>query len=152
MTDGRHTNPLRHKFVSRVREQLENRGYSRLSPKVFLDITNNVPCFSTRCAIGETIYGTTRKVDFILRHPTLWPDCLVIRCKWQAKSGSVDEKFPYEVACINHLPYPTIIVLDGHGYQSEAKAWLVNQIKCGGNLKQVYDMREFARFCSRGGI
>ena len=150
MTDGRHTNPLRHEFVSRVREQLENRGYSRLAPKAFLDITTT-PCFSTRCAIGKTIYGTTRKVDFILRHPTLWPGCFVIRCKWQAKSGSVDEKFPYEVACINHLTYPTIIVLDGHGYQPEAKAWLLGQAGSG-NLLHVFDIGQFTRFCSRGGI
>jgi len=138
--------------VSKVREQLENRGYNRLSPREFMDsVPSNELCFSTRCPIGETIYGTTRKVDFVLHHPTLWPDCLVIRCKWQAKSGSVDEKYPYEVACINHLSIPTIIVLDGHGYQSEAKKWLLAQVGSG-NLLQVVNAREFARFCSRGEV
>ena len=108
-------------------------------------------CFSTQCSIGESIYGTTRKVDFVLRHPNLWPTGLVIQCKWQASAGSVDEKYPYEVACINHLSFPTVIFLDGGGYKAGAKAWLHTQAGCG-NLKDVFDMGEFARFYSRGGI
>ena len=75
----------------------------------------------------------------------------VIQCKWQASSGSVDEKYPYELACINHLSVPTIIVLDGGGYKPGAKEWLLGQVGSG-NLRHVFDMGQFARFCSRGGI
>lgn len=46
----------------------------------------------------------------------VWPDGLVIQCKWQASSGSVEEKYPFEVLNIQKDEYPTIIVLDGGGY------------------------------------
>ena len=134
-----------------MQDELEGAGYACVSSKTLLSGSVASPCFSKQCVIGESIYRTKRRVDFVLRHPELWPDGLVIQCKWQASAGSVDEKYPYEVACINHLSYPTIIVLAGDGYKAGAKEWLRAQAGCG-NLKDVFDMGEFARFCSKGGI
>ena len=152
MTEGARANRSGFRLESWVRDILEEHGYTRISSKEFMDETVDTgSCFSTQCSIGESIYGTTRKVDFVLRHPNLWPTGLVIQCKWQASAGSVDEKYPYEVACINHLSFPTVIFLDGGGYKAGAKAWLHTQAGCG-NLKDVFDMGEFARFYSRGGI
>ncbi|MDE0673296.1 MAG: hypothetical protein OXH72_16300 [Caldilineaceae bacterium] len=152
MTEGKRANRSGFRLEAWVRDVLEERGYNRVSPKEFMDETAGTGrCFSTQCPIGESIYGTTRRADFVLRHPELWEDGLVIQCKWQASSGSVDEKYPYEVACINHLSFPTIIVLDGGGYKPGAKEWLLGQAGVG-NLRHVFDMGQFARFCSRGEV
>ena len=99
--------------------------------------------------IGKDIYGSDRKVDFILYHPTKWPKCLVIECKWQASGGKVDRKYPFEVLSIKKNQYDTILVLDGGGYTQGAKNWLIQQT--GKNkLLHVFDMGEISRFHSQG--
>ncbi len=152
MTEGTRANRSGFRLESWVKDYLQECGYNDVSAKAFREQNgDDEPCFAKQCVIGQSIYGTKRKVDFVLRHPKLWPGGLVIQCKWQASSGSVDEKYPYELACINHLSFPTIIVLDGGGYKPGAKEWLLGQVGSG-NIRHVFDMGQFARFCSRGGI
>ena len=95
------------------------------------------------------IYGRKRTVDFILYHPALYQNCLVIQCKWQAVSGTVEQKYPFEVLNITQDGYDTIIILDGRGYSQGARQWLLNQAgKL--HLKYVFDQSEFQRFASSG--
>ena len=77
--------------------------------------------YSWQFEIGKSIYGKRRFVDLILYHPRLYPECLTIQCKWQASSGSVEEKYLYEVLSIHQNEYDTIIILDGGGYSAGAK-------------------------------
>lgn len=79
------------------------------------------PIFAKQCSVGQDLYGRNRRVDFILYHPQRWANCLVIQCKWQASTGTIDEKFPFEVFSIQKNEFDTIIVLDGGGYSSEAE-------------------------------
>lgn len=151
MTEGKRANRSGNRLEVWVQDELEGAGYTLVSSEAFLAGNVTSPCFAKQCVIGKSIYGTKRKVDFVLSHPELWPAGLVIQCKWQSSSGSVDEKYPYELACINHLSFPTIIVLDGGGYKPGAKEWLLGQAGSG-NLRHVFDMGQFARFCSRRGI
>ena len=58
------------------------------------------PIYTKQCEVGRDIYGKNRRVDFLLYHPRKWPQSLVIQCKWQASSGSVEEKYPFEVLSI----------------------------------------------------
>ena len=78
------------------------------------------PIFAQQCYIGSDVYGKRRRVDFIIYHPTRWPRCLVIQCKWQASSGSIEEKYPFEVLSIQLNEFETIIVQDGNGYSKDA--------------------------------
>ncbi|MBD0864771.1 MAG: hypothetical protein GDA36_03735 [Rhodobacteraceae bacterium] len=111
----------------------------------------NQPIFAEQCYAGRDIYGKNRRVDFILYHPTRWPDCLVIQCKWQASSGSVEEKYPFEVLSIQKSALKTIIVLDGEGYSDGAKQWLMNE--AGKNkLLYVLSLAEITKFQSYGKI
>ena len=55
------------------------------------------PIYARQHEIGKDIYGKTRRVGAILYDPRLYPDCLVIRCKWQTSRGIFEEKYPYEV-------------------------------------------------------
>lgn len=107
------------------------------------------PIFTEQCTIGRDIYGKNRRVDFVLYHPRRWQDCLVIQCKWQASSGSVEEKYPFEVLSIQLNEFATIIVLDGGGYGPGAEAWLRGQ--AGKNkLLHVLSLGEISRFHSQG--
>lgn len=105
--------------------------------------------YARQCETGRDIYGKRRRVDFILYHPVKWPESLVIQCKWQASSGSVEEKYPFEVLSINLDGIPAIIVLDGGGYSDGAATWLRGQ--AGKNrLLHVFSLGDFQRFVSQG--
>ena len=105
--------------------------------------------YTEHCEVGRDIYGKTRKVDFLIYHPRKWNQCLAIQCKWQKAGGSVDEKYPFEVLCIQQSDYPTIILLDGGGYSPEAEIWLKSQ--AGKNqLLHVFNQKDLQRFASRG--
>ena len=134
-------------FVSDI---LDERNYLFVPPVRFFPCRElEQPVCTRQYETGKDIYGKKRRVDAILYHPRLWPDCLVIQSKWQASRGSVEEKYPYEVLSIAQNEFDTIIVLDGGGYTAGAKQWLVNQ--AGKNrLLQVFDQGEFSRFASRG--
>ncbi len=107
--------------------------------------------YARQVEVGRDIYGKVRRVDFLLFHPYRHPNGLVIQCKWQASSGSVEEKYPFEVLSIQQGEFDAIIVLDGGGYSQGAEAWLRGQ--AGRNrLKHVFSQGEFQRYASRGSI
>lgn len=92
--------------------------------------------------IGTGIYGLPIFADFLLAGAPGFPAGLAIEVKWQQSPGSVDEKFPYLVHCIQACyPCPTVIVADGGGQRPGALAWLRGQ--CQGKLFAVYTLVEF---------
>jgi hypothetical protein len=105
--------------------------------------------FAQQVHVGPSIYGQPRIVDFVVYNPDLFPNSLIIECKWQQAAGSVDEKFPFLVANIDALEVPTIILLDGGGYKPGAEAWLRDQAGTG-SLLAVYTMSEFQAAVNRG--
>ena len=135
-----------------VHDILDERSYMFVpSVRFFPTREMEQPIFTRQLEIGKDIYGKNRRVDFILYHPRLWEDCLVIQCKWQASRGSVEEKYPFEVLSIAQNEFDTIIILDGGGYTAGARQWLINQ--AGKNrLLDVYNQGEFSRFASKGRI
>ena len=137
-------------FVSKI---LNGHGYEIIRPsKNFFAMTElKQPIYAKQCLVGKDIYDRDRKVDFILFHPEKWPNYLVIECKWQASSGSIDEKYPFAVQSIEKSTYQTIIVLDGGGYSPGAKNWLYSQTGKG-RLIEVMNQGEFQRFAKRGKI
>jgi len=126
--------------------------YERTSPSRFFHLRClRQPIFSQQVFTGQNIYGKDRRIDLILYEPHKWPDCLVIQCKWQSSSGSVDEKFPFEVECIAEDAFPTIIILDGGGYSDGAKDWLMRQ-RGKRNLIEVLDLGGLMRWQADGRI
>lgn len=107
------------------------------------------PIFATQCIIGNDLYGKNRRVDFILYHPQKWPKCLVIQCKWQSSTGSIEEKYPFEVLSIKMNEFDTIIVLDGGGYTEKAAMWLRSQAGKD-KLIHVHSLGDISRFHSQG--
>ena len=98
--------------------------------------------------IGKGIYGLPIFADFFLAGAPHFPTGLAIEVKWQQSPGSVDEKFPYLVHCIQECyPCPTVIIADGGGQRPGAMAWLRGQ--CQGKLLAVYTLAEFLGWANR---
>lgn len=134
-----------------VADLLTDSGYVKVKSDKFFAFRHyqNQAIFAHQFPIGKCIFGKNRRVDFILYHPNRWSDNLVIQCKWQASSGSVEEKFPYEVLSIQQGDFKTIIVLDGGGYSTHAAQWIKSQA---GKTKLIHvmDFGELCKFQSQG--
>ena len=133
-----------------VADILDERSYRFVPPTRFYPArVLEQPIYTRQFEVGKDIYGKRRRVDAILYHPRLHPNCLVVQSKWQSRSGSVDEKYPFEVVSIAQNQFDTIIILDGGGYSEGARQWLINQ--SGKNrLLHVFSQGDFARFASQG--
>ncbi len=130
---------------------LDDAGYEAIWPSALFFAMRELeqPICARQCEVGRDIYGKNRRVDFLLYHPRKWPTSLVIQCKWQASSGSVEEKYPFEALSIQQGEYPAVILLDGGGYSKGAEQWLKSQAGRG-QLRHVFNQGEFQRFVSRG--
>jgi hypothetical protein len=62
--------------------------------------------------IGPSIYETPRYCDFLVINRAIFPDFLIIECKWQQSSGSVDEKYAFLLFNILKTGIPTAALLD----------------------------------------
>lgn len=72
----------------------------------------------------QNIYGTKGRTEFCFM-PQNPNDNIRIECKWQAVSGSVDEKFPYLLECMKTVEERyIIIVIGGGGAKLAAVDWL----------------------------
>lgn len=92
---------------------------------------------------GTTIYNTKRRCDFLIINSSSFQNGLIIECKWQSSSGSIDEKYPFLINNIEKLKIPTLIILDGNGYSKGAVSWLKSQSKICKYLLGVYSKLEF---------
>lgn len=127
------------------------KGYKKLTHAEFDEgKSGHEPVFSRQYLVGTSIYEAKRQCDFILYHPKLFPKCLVIECKWQATPGTVDEKYPYLVHCIERSKYDSFVVLDGGGYKEGAEQWIRKQAKKGGRLCRVFNLKEFKDYVKKG--
>ena len=99
--------------------------------------------YSTQVPVVNSIYNTSRNVDFLVMNQEKFPDGLIIECKWQQSAGSVDEKFPFLYFNIMKCKVPTIVLMDGGGYKPSALEWLKSMISPESFLIDVWDMREF---------
>lgn len=106
--------------------------------------------FVKQCPCGTSIYETKRKCDFLVINQNKFKDNLIIECKWQQSSGSVDEKYPFTVFNVFKIGVPTIILLDGGGYKPAAMQWLKDQVNPQSALIGVYSMAEFQKLVNQG--
>lgn len=152
-TGGSTANVTGHLLEDWVERYIKSEGYEEHKSKDFLNELPNLAekAYARQVLIGKNIYERDRKVDFVLHHPELWKDGLVIECKWQGSAGSVEEKYPFLVHNIELSERATIIVLDGEGYTEGAKSWLHNQAGTS-HLRHVFTQGEFQRFAARGGL
>jgi hypothetical protein len=106
--------------------------------------------FAKQVPIGDTIYATTRKCDFLVINRDKFPNDLIIECKWQQSAGSVDEKYPFLIFNIIRTGIPTVVLLDGGGYKEAAMKWLKENVNQHGALIGVWTMSEFQKQVNNG--
>lgn len=100
-----------------------------------------------------TIYGHKGRTEYLLSSKK-YSLKIRIECKWQGRSGSVDEKFPYLVRnIIETMPEKNhIVVYGGGGAKAGAIRWLKAQesevIKYGKSLL-VLNHQEFMNWASK---
>ena len=136
-----------------ILSRLLDEGYTYIQRDRFLAaVILGQPIFTRKFHAGKSIYGTAQFCDFIVYHPNLWPDKLIIESKWQQSGGSVDEKYPYLVLNIQRqYQCPTILLLDGGGYKKGAEEWIRSQVGSG-NFRHVFNMREFTEWVNNGNL
>ena len=106
--------------------------------------------FAKQVPVGDTIYETVRKCDFLVINREKFIDALIIECKWQQSAGSVDEKYPFLLYNIVRTGVPTVVLLDGGGYKPAALQWLKSMVNPRGALINVWTMTEFQRAVNDG--
>lgn len=124
------------------------KAWLKIDPQPFREWDNNWPALVTNYPY-TTIYGTQGRSEFCLVMSKI--QRIRIECKWQAVSGSVDEKFPYLLACMKNVPEKEIIIIvDGGGAKKAAVEWLKFQTEA---IKRknicVCNMSEFAQWAQR---
>jgi len=151
MNQGQQANSNGRIMEKQICERIKSSGYKEKDKKSFLQQTElfpNNPIFTQQCCICKSIYNTPYKVDFILYDPYKHPYCLAFEIKWQEKSGSVDQKYPYTVQNIKEkFPCPAIIIIDGNGYRQGALNWLKQQID--DKLIGVFNIVDFFKWANR---
>ena len=80
--------------------------------------------YSAQTIIGESLYGSKMKIDFVLYDKLKFPDGLIIEAKWQSSQGSVDEKYVYTALSLLKQKGEKILVLDGGGFREGAMNYL----------------------------
>lgn len=133
-----------------IRSQILRAGYDLVSPNHFKAAQCLLqPIFAEQYSCGDDLYGKPRKCDFILFRPSENQRDLIIECKWQQSTGSVDEKFPFLVETISASAIDTIVILDGGGFSEGAEHWLKEQAGSK-HLLHVFDMSHFQTFVNNG--
>jgi hypothetical protein len=135
-----------------VRHILQDKEYQFIEKNKFTLATNilNQKLYSMQLLIDESIYSTSEqryqvKADLVIYNPTSKQKYMIIECKSQTSSGSVDEKYPYLNENIrDKYPYKTIVILDAPKAKKGAKTWLKKQEGVNPKLQHVFqDFSEF---------
>jgi len=88
--------------------------------KTYPALVRNVPF--------TTLYGTQGRSEFVFY---LNPDkSFRIECKWQAVSGSVDEKYPYLLESMKGVKETNVLIIcGGGGAKPQSITWLIENAK-----------------------
>ena len=86
--------------------------------------------------VGRRIWGAVRRIDVVITHPQT-RKTLGIECKYQAVTGSAEEKIPSTVQDIAAWPIPGIVVFSGEGFSSNMRSFLI----ASGKAVELEDVR-----------
>jgi len=123
----------------------------RVTENIVADILRGVDLrFDRQVPVGLSIYEPYMlHADFVVRNLAAFPQGLAIESKWQDKSGSVDEKFPYLVMNIQtRYTVPAIVIVAGGSCRLGALKWLGDQCD-GERLVDVFRLEEFISWALR---
>jgi hypothetical protein len=160
MTQGGKANKNGKILERTVEGTLAGHGYIEVShPKrkkrhdLLLTSTSFPKRYAREVYIGLGIYSTNIYVDFYIIGSVANSSGLIIECKWQNSSGSVDEKLPYlNLNIQNCYPVPALVLIDGGGMKPGAISWLKTQVNTNKNLLAVYDLSSFIAWANNNNL
>ncbi|HLP88845.1 MAG TPA: PD-(D/E)XK nuclease superfamily protein [Nostocaceae cyanobacterium] len=154
MTQGARANKSGNILEANVEAVLHGYNYFQIGNYITQELILNASLLPKRYGrevnIGLGIYHTELKVDFYIIGIPSFKSGLIIECKWQESSGSVDEKFPYLNLNIQYnYPAPTIVILGGIGMREGAVNWLKDRVKDNPNLIAVFSLDRFIAWANK---
>lgn len=97
----------------------------------------------------KTLYDTVGRSEFVLYTQQR---SYRIECKWQAVSGSVDEKFPYLLESLKRVDEDEcLVVVGGGGAKPSAVEWLRKAAQASSKPIRVVSLEEFMGLVQRMG-
>jgi len=75
--------------------------------------------------VARRIWGAIRHIDVVLTHPQT-RKTLGIECKFQAVTGTAEEKIPSVINDIAAWPIPGLVVFAGTGFTENMKLFLIS--------------------------
>ena len=75
--------------------------------------------------VARRIWGAIRHIDVVLTHPQT-RKTLGIECKFQAVTGTAEEKIPAIINDIAAWPIPGLVVFAGDGFTENMKLFLIS--------------------------
>ncbi len=103
------------------------------APKSGDELKQNVVALAQRMGLkAETevkaarrLWGQRRYIDVVITDEKTGKR-LGVECKYQATSGTAEEKIPATIQDIAHWPIPGIVVIDGEGFSSNMQGYLMS--------------------------
>ena len=74
--------------------------------------------------VGTSLIGGRRTIDLLIEEPKT-KKVIGLECKFQASSGSAQDKVIYSVEDLNHLRIPACLVYAGSGFSPEINNFLM---------------------------
>ena len=90
--------------------------------------------------VGRRLWGAVRRIDIVLTDPTT-RRTLGVECKYQASTGTAEEKIPSTIQDIGAWPIPGIVVFDGVGFSPNMRAFLFST----GKAVEFCDLEDWLR-------
>jgi|SRR6185369_4916638 len=75
--------------------------------------------------VARRIWGAIRHIDVVLTHPQT-RKTLGIECKFQAVTGTAEEKIPAVINDIAAWPIPGLVVFAGDGFTANMRLFLIS--------------------------
>jgi hypothetical protein len=75
--------------------------------------------------VARRIWGAIRHIDVVLTHPET-RKTLGLECKFQAVTGTAEEKIPAVINDIAAWPIPGLVVFAGDGFTENMKLFLIS--------------------------
>jgi hypothetical protein len=78
----------------------------------------------TEVKAARRLWGQRRFIDVVITDEKTGKR-LGVECKYQATSGTAEEKIPATIQDIAHWPIPGLVVIDGEGFSANMQGYLM---------------------------
>jgi hypothetical protein len=79
----------------------------------------------TEVKAARRLWGQRRYIDVVITDEKTGKR-LGVECKYQATPGTAEEKIPATIQDIAYWPIPGIVVIDGEGFSSNMRGYLIS--------------------------